>query len=69
MRTAFSSLWRIGLIALLVASPLFVVYRSKCREDGKRVDEWSLVAPWDDPPSGCRNHQNGFEILRDEVGL
>ena len=73
MRTAFGTGWRmtvfVAVIAALVVSPLFLVYRSKCLEDGKRVDEWSLVAPWDDPPSDCRGHQHGFEVLRDEVGL
>lgn len=59
----------LAMIAAVVAGPLFLVYRSKCVEDGKRVDSWSLVAPWDDPPSDCRRHQNGFEVLRDEVGL
>ena len=57
------------VIAAVVAAPLFLVYRSKCVEDGKRVDSWSLVAPWDDPPSDCRRHQNGFEVLEDELGL
>ena len=73
MRTAFGAGWRmilfLAVIAALVVSPLFLVYRSKCLDDGKRVDEWSLVAPWDDPPSDCRRHQNGFEVLQDEVGL
>lgn len=55
--------------AALVATPLSVVYRSKCVENGKLVDSWSFVAPWDDPPSDCREHQSGLEVLRDEVGL
>ena len=57
------------VIAAIVVGPLFLVYRSKCREGGERVDSWSIVAPWDDPPSDCRRHQNGFEVLKDEVGL
>jgi len=57
------------VIAALAAVPLLVVYRSQCVEDGKRVDSWSVVAPWDDPPSDCRDHESGFEVLRDEVGL
>ena len=57
------------VIAALVVSPLFLVYRSKCLEDGKRADSWAFVAPWDEPPSDCRNHPNGFEVLRDELGL
>ena len=73
MRTIFGAGWRmilmLAVIAALAVSPLFLVYRSKCVEDGKRVDEWSLVAPGDDPPSDCRRHQNGFEVLKDEVGL
>ena len=73
MRTAFGAGWRmilfLAVIAALVVSPLFLVYRSKCLEDGKRVDSWSLVAPWDDPPSDCRRHRTGFEVLREEVGL
>lgn len=73
MGTAFGTGLRlvlfIAVIAAIVAGPLFLVYRSKCREDGKRVDSWSLVAPWDDPPSDCRGHENGFEVLKSEVGL
>ena len=73
MRTAFGAGWRmvvfVAVIVALAVAPLFLVYRSKCIEDGKRVDSWSLVAPGDDPPSDCRGHQNGFEVLRDEVGL
>jgi hypothetical protein len=56
-------------IAALACAPLFLVYRSKCVEAGKRVDSWNLVAPWDDPPADCRRHRNGFEVLKDEVGL
>ena len=73
MRTAFGILWRLAVtlavIAAIVIAPTFLVYRSKCVDDGKQVDEWSLVAPWDDPPSDCREHENGFEVLKDEVGL
>ena len=73
MRTLFGMGWRLILfgivIGALVISPLFLVYRSKCLEDGKRVDSWNFVAPWDDPPSDCRHHQNGFEVLKDELGL
>ena len=73
MRTSLGAAWRMVLLLILIAplaiGPLFLVYRSKCLEDGKRQDSWSLVAPWDDPPSDCRGHQNGLEVLRDEVGL
>ena len=69
MGTGFRLAIFLALIVALVVAPLFLVYRSKCVEDGKRVDSWSLVAPWNDPPSDCRRHQNGFEVLKDEVGL
>ena len=58
-----------AVIAALAVAPLFLVYRSKCVENGERVDSWSFVAPWDDPPSDCRHHQNGFEVLKDELGF
>jgi hypothetical protein len=71
--TALGTGVRLGItlvvIAAIIVGPLFLIYRSKCVENGKRVDSWSLVAPWDDPPSDCRRHQNGLEVLRDEVGL
>ena len=72
MRTSFGTVWRMicpDRSRRSSLAPLFLVYRSKCVEDGKRVDSWSLVAPWDDPPSDCRRHQNGFEVLKDELGL
>ena len=73
MRTLLGAGWRMVIflivIAALVVAPLFVVYRSRCLENGERVDSWSFVAPWDDPPSDCRHHQNGFEVIRDELGL
>ena len=73
MRTAFGTGWRMifmfAAIAAVAVGPLFLVYRSKCVEDGRPQDSWALVAPWDDPPSDCRGHQTGFEVLRDEVGL
>ena len=53
------------LAAALVAVPLLVVYRSDCRDERT---SYSVVAPWDDAPRGCRN-DNGFEILRGELGL
>jgi hypothetical protein len=73
VRTLFGTVVRLVIFAVVIAAviavPLFLVYRSKCVEDGKRVDSWSFVAPWDDPPSDCRRHQNGFEVLQDELGL
>jgi hypothetical protein len=59
----------IAVIAAIIVGPLFLIYRSRCLEDGKRVSSWSLVAPWDDPPSDCRGHESGFEVLKEEVGL
>ena len=69
MRTLFGIFWRLVLVGALILTPLTLVYRSKCVEDGKRVDSWSFVAPWNDPPSDCRNHESGFDVLKDEVGL
>jgi hypothetical protein len=69
MPSLFGLLWRLVVIVALILAPLSLVYRSECREDGKRVDSWSFVAPWDDPPSDCRNHESGFDVLKDEVGL
>ena len=73
MITAFGTGVRLAIILVVIAAivigPLFLVYRSKCVEEGKRVDSWSLVAPWDDPPSECRRHENGFDVLRDELGI
>ena len=73
MRTILGAGWRLVLILATILAiaiaPLFLVYRSKCVEDGERVDSWSLVAPWDDPPEDCGGHQHGFDVLRDEVGL
>jgi len=65
--------WRFALflivIVALVVAPLFLVYRSQCIEDGKPADTWSLVAPWDDPPSDCRGHETGFEVLTERLGF
>jgi hypothetical protein len=73
VRTAFGTGVRLAIILVVIAAiivgPLFLVYQSRCVEDGKRVDSWSLVAPWDDPPSDCRRHRTGFEVLKKEVGL
>ena len=73
MGTALSTGVRLAIILVVIAAiivgPLFLIYRSKCVEGGKRVDSWSFVAPWDDPPSECRRHESGFEVLKDEIGL
>jgi hypothetical protein len=59
----------LAIAVALISVPLLIVYRSDCREDGGRENRWTFVAPWDDPPSECRNHDNGFQVIRDEVGL
>jgi hypothetical protein len=58
-----------AIAVALISVPLLIVYRSECREDGGRENRWTFVAPWDDPPGECRNHDNGFQVIRDEVGL
>ena len=67
MRTAYGAGWRFALfliaIVALALGPLFLVYRSQCIEDGQRVDDWSLVLPWDDPPADCTRHETGFDVL------
>jgi hypothetical protein len=61
------------LVALIVAvalAPLFVVYRSRgCSDEGGRETRWSFVAPFSDPPEECSESDNGFQVLREEVGL
>lgn len=59
----------IVLIVVVAAVPLLFVYRSSCPEGDGRSTSYSFVAPWNDPPSRCSNHQRGFEVVRDEVGL
>jgi hypothetical protein len=57
------------LILVVVAVPLLLVYRSGCPDDGGLATRYSFVLPWNDPPQECRNHQQGFEVLTEEVGL
>jgi hypothetical protein len=61
----------LAITVALVSVPLVVVYRSRCPDgDGRgRETRWTFVAPWDDPPRECRKHENGFEVIRDELGL
>jgi hypothetical protein len=57
------------VIAILVATPLVMVYRSTdCRDGGDEV-RYSVVLPWDDPEVDCRKHERGFDLLRSELGL
>ena len=59
-----------AVVAVVVAIPLFTVYRSKCPDrGGKEANRYSFVAPWDDPPRDCGEAENGFEIVRGYVGL
>ena len=58
------------VIVALMSLPLVTIHRSRCTEDRKPVTRWSFVLPWDDPENGdCHEHQNGFEVLREEAGL
>jgi hypothetical protein len=57
------------VIVLVVAIPLLLVYRSGCPDNGERATRYSVVLPWNDPPEECRNHQPGYEIVVDELGL
>jgi hypothetical protein len=57
----------LAVLAALVSVPLVTVYKSSdCR--GRDV-RYSFVAPWDEPPRDCRKNENGFELLRGELGL
>jgi hypothetical protein len=57
------------LILVVVAVPLLLVYRSSCPDNGERSTSYNFVAPWDDPPRECRDHQQGFDVLTEEIGL
>jgi len=62
----------IAVLVALASIPLFTLYQSQCREggdQGKRETRYSFVAPWDDPPEECRRNRNGFELVKDEIGL
>ncbi len=54
---------------MVVAIPLLFVYRSQCPDGGELSTAYSFVPPWDDPDRECRNHQRGFEVVTDEIGL
>ena len=57
------------VILVVVAIPLLFVYRSQCPDGGELATSYSVVPPWDNPPEECRNHQRGFDVLTDEIGL
>lgn len=59
----------IAIIVVVVAVPLVFVFRSSCPDQGGVRTEYTFVPPWDDPPSDCRQHERGYEILLDEIGL
>lgn len=56
------------LIVAAIALPLAVVYRSTCPDEGGAQVRWSFVPPFDEPPEECRGHQDGFQVILDEVG-
>jgi flagellar basal body-associated protein FliL len=57
----------LAVLAAVISVPLFTVYKSsRCQE---RETRYSFVPPWDDPPRDCRTNQNGYELIRDELGL
>jgi hypothetical protein len=66
--TAVRLLLILAVIAALVAVPLLSVHRAECEEGDPR---YRVELPWEEgePPSGCAFDQNGWEILREELGL
>lgn len=66
---SFLTILALVVILVVVAIPLLFVYRSQCPDGGKLSTSYSFVAPWDDPDRDCRNHQRGFEVVTDEIGL
>ncbi len=59
----------LAVVLVVVAIPLLFVYRSQCRDGDEPATSYSVVPPWDDPDKQCRNHQRGFEVITDEIGL
>ena len=58
------------VIAVLVSLPLASIYRSTCGKRGDTRTEYTFVVPIvGDPPEDCRNHDNGFAIIGEEIGL
>jgi hypothetical protein len=66
--TAVRLLLILALIAALVAVPLLTVHRAECEGGDPR---YRAELPWEegDSPAGCDFDQNGWEVLREEVGL
>ena len=73
IRTGGSLIVVLVVIAAVVAIPLFTIYQSRCggggKGNGNRETRYSFVLPWNDPPEECRRHRNGFELVKDEIGL
>lgn len=57
------------VILVVAAIPLFLVYRSSCREGGETVTRYDVVLPWNEPPSGCADSERGIDIVADELSL
>jgi hypothetical protein len=66
---SFLTILALVVILVVVAIPLLFVYRSQCPDGGELSTAYSFVPPWDDPDRKCRNHQRGFEVVTDEIGL
>ena len=66
--TAVRLLLILAVIGALVAVPLLSVRRAECEGDDPR---YRVELPWKEgePPAGCDFDQNGWEVLREEVGL
>jgi hypothetical protein len=55
------------VILVIAAVPLIVVYRSTCPSPNGTATQYSVVPPWSEPPEGCTDHQQGFDILVDAL--
>jgi hypothetical protein len=52
---------------VIAAVPLIVVYRSTCPSPNGTATQYSVVPPWSEPPEGCTDQQQGFDILVDAL--
>lgn len=59
----------VAVILVVAAVPLVLVYRSECPAGDDPVTSYDIVAPWDDPPQRCEDHEQGYEIVLDGLGL
>lgn len=53
----------LAILAVFVTAPLLMIYRSTCTVRGLDRDRWSFVPPGGDKPEGCRDHNNGLQVL------